>query len=121
MKPHEETWTWNQERGRILVADADDYDFGAEVVVTDHGAYPPYPGRRELIVQAPAMARLLLCLAAMDVQAADDGRTIGYACQWCGAETRTEDPMTPDEAQACVEHMHDCRLVAVLKAAGVMA
>lgn len=106
MKPHEETW---EARGEDVWCPTQRLTVAREMVEED----------AKLVAQAPAMARLLLSLGAMTLRD-DAGQTVGYACCWCEAETRTTDPMTPDEARDCVEHLHDCRLVAVLRAAGVL-
>lgn len=63
-----ETWVWDDEQKQIvaLTPSADpDADQGRVVVETDSGVYPPRPGERELIAQAPMMARVLVDLARM--------------------------------------------------------
>ncbi len=71
LKPHEETWYWHEAEKVIATGTRDDDadERGEEtwriIVETDSGYYPPRKGERELIAQAPMMARVLLELAEM--------------------------------------------------------
>ena len=72
MKAYEETWELAEgsetdeyclRRGHVLGIDIKGGSYGDEVVTTDSGVYGPTLERARLIVQAPAMARLLLNIA----------------------------------------------------------
>lgn len=122
MKPHEEEWRWDDDRKAIVtgVRDIDaDADGWRVIVETDSGCYPPYGAERQLIAQAPAMARMLLALTWS--RQAHDG--CHAACPSCRATTTVLrfDGYTYQMAeQPNGEHTDDCALVAVLRAAGVM-
>jgi hypothetical protein len=111
MKPHEETWHWNDDAKQIETRypDTPEYQrvglvgsFDRVIVETDSGVYPPHGAEIPLIVQAPAMARLLLERVDNGDSGADDAT---YYCGWCGRGG---------------EHSSSCRLLAVLHAAGVL-
>lgn len=111
-KPHEETWRWDESRREVRSDCTHPTDeFGDVIVITDSGRYPPYKGgRRSLLVQAPAMARMLL-----EAEWADCPDGFGAtACPWCGVESwgRKDDPKPP--------HKSDCEWVALMTAAGVI-
>jgi hypothetical protein len=106
MKPHEETWE--------SVAEFCGHDTDA----------PGDPERRRLAAQAPAMARLLLEVEWKADQGIDYEVT-APCCPVCGGlkpgAPSLEHVGWPEVLTECgVGHRHDCRLVAVLRAAGVV-
>ena len=103
MKPHEETWEWDEGAGSVrLATDRLDVLPGGA-----HGACDWDPARARLAAQAPAMARLLCTMSNKD----GDG-----ACVCCH-EVSCDDPSCNDFPAS---HAPDCELVAVLRAAGVV-
>ena len=110
-RPWEETWRWDEKRSMVL----SDYEHptdedGGIIVRTDSGCYPPYHGgRRDLLVQAPAMARLLL---ELQWSGSEDG-FIG-SCPSCRRYP------SPNDTAPWPLHAPDCELVKVLRAAGVI-
>lgn len=105
MKPHEETWLCESDDGVHFVTTGPD---------GFRGTFDE-PEHARLAAQAPAMARLLLSLGAMDVYDTDArGRPVHmdrYQCSWCEGEGDSVDT---------VPHLHDCTLIATLRAAGVL-
>lgn len=67
MKVWEETWRWNEEDGQLH-----DVATGRLIVETDSGVYPPHGAERQLIEQAPAMARLLIEIRELEASATTD-------------------------------------------------
>lgn len=102
-KPHEETWIDEGSDGTLLYRDedGDDIEFGNI----------PDPDRARLAAAAPEMARLLLELAAKWV-AEQNGGPCYFRCESCEFEV-----VKPGSAE---NHADDCRLVAVLRKAGVL-
>lgn len=140
VKPWEETWFWDDARCEIVRKYPDDeehrrvglagaFDSTDPVVETDSGIYGPREGYRELIAAAPEMARLLLELQWAGGYG-DDGGT-NPCCPACNADAPLKvhfpakriDAYTRTEARDEViggKHRDDCRLVAVLRKAGVI-
>lgn len=114
-KPHEETWRWDEAEKVIVRGErsADD-DASPEtwrvIVETDGGHYAPRTGERELIAQAPAMARLLLKLEWGTLDTCPSCGGLGVAIP--------DNPMTG--SVAATGNRADCELVTVLRAAGVL-
>jgi hypothetical protein len=108
VKPHEETWTSDGERVELC---EDQPPYGSVVVKTVarflcHAPDDCTEAERALLAaQAPAMARLLLEL-----------EWAGHPESTCPACGRHSDGLYGDPP----EHAPDCRLVAVLRAAGVL-
>lgn len=100
MKPHEETWVWDENWSEV-VANPDDPSLRRTVVETDSGVYPPRAGEgRELIVCAPEMARMILRLCRE--YPSTDG-----SCVYCGQyETQP--------------HLPTCAVGTLLRRAGVL-
>ena len=122
MKPHQETW--RREHLLVVVDEGDGYDLGASCFGS--GALPFVNhdvdiARLNLAAQAPAMARLLL--ECQYVEMSDERGGYEQRCAIClNRET------LPTDANGHVfikehlpQHAPDCALVAVLRAAGVLA
>ena len=111
MKPHEEAWTWHQDDPVVPCNErvqghsgAVCFPKGRMAICFDPANYTRREGqaRGRLAAHAPAMARLLL----ERVDNSDSGRDDAhFYCGWCGRGG---------------SHRDDCRLIAVLKAAGVV-